>query len=481
MSRTTKQSSKKGSSRSSSRRDSLEHRTSGMGTERDKLSGLNPRYSEMASTISRQWYMTNGFIQNIIDAPAEDATREWITIKTNRDNDDPNTGMKGLGISRIIMNRFDELGLRAKIKDLIRFSRLYQNGGFLFWGITANAPQNDLELGKQMSTDILKLDYINVFGPDRVTLTHQTDDPLSRDYHVQQFQVSSNTIHPSRLSWMVHSYLPEERRGVSVLDTILDGIRAQDVGLWSVTSLLFEMSVKVFKSPAVAGTDPKKLIEFLAEMQSVMNTQGGVALDEGETLERLDSNSSQNGQIKQVFDFIFDNLSGQSRIPKSRLMGNAQGVITAGQFDLVSYYDNVAKFQELEVRPIIEKAISLVVHETQGEIKKLLGADVDKLDWEFDFNPLWKLGPVEQADVDLKQAQYDQIYITTAVLSPSEVKSKRFADLEQHTKWEKAPINMSKPSITALLGGKSEKDKEPGRKDGNGEPDTEQSGERNSA
>ena len=467
--------------RAAARTDSLEHRASGMGTGKDKITGLNPRYSQMQSTTSRQWYMTNGFIQNIIDAPAEDATREWITVRTNMDNDDPESGIKGRGISRLIMNRLEDLGLRKKIKELIRFSRLYQNGGFLFWGVEADAPQSDTQLKDPMPADVRKLDFVNVFGPDRAQLQYQIDDPLSRNYHRPAFFVSGEPIDPSRLSWMVHSYLPEERRGVSVLDTILDAIRAQDVALWSVTSLLFEMSVKVFTSEKVAATDPEKLQTFLADMMSVMSTQESVALDAGESLTRLDSNASSNGQIKQLFDFIFDNLAGLSRIPKSRLMGNSQGVITAGQFDLVSYYDNIAKFQELEVRPIIEKAIRLVVHESQGEISRLLGADIESLDWEFDFNPLWKIGPVEQADIDLKTAQTDQIYVTTAVLSPSEVKTKRFADLEQHTAWEKAPVSMSKPAIAALLGGKSDETKKSGDKQGNSADDPTKSAVRASA
>lgn len=430
--------------------DSLEHRASGMGTARDKLSSLNPSYHSFAPVSARMWYMSNGFIQNIIDAPAEDATREWITIRTNRDNDDENTGMKGLNISRLIMNRLDELGLRHKLKELIRYSRLYQDGGFIFYGIKADSPQDDTQLVNPMPSAIRKLDFINVFGPDRVSLRYQNDDPLSKEYHRPRFYVSGLPLDRSRMDWMVHSYIPEERRGVSVIDTILDAIKAQDVALWSVASTLFEMSVKVFKSPSVHTTPPEKLYGFLGDMVSTMSSQGAIALGDDEALQRIDSDSSSKGQIKQLFDFIFDNLAGLSRIPKSRLMGNAQGVITAGQFDLVSYYDTIAKFNELEVRPILEKIIRLVVSETEGEIYRLLGDDITSLDWEFVFNPLWKVGPVEQADIDLKNAQTDQIYITTAVLSPTEAKAKRFANLEQHTKWESAPINMSKPNLKLL-------------------------------
>jgi phage-related protein (TIGR01555 family) len=436
---------KNGNADFSTRNDGFIEKGTGRGSSTDKVSRISPSASSMTPSEARRWYLSNGFIQTIIDAPAEDAMREWIEIRTNRDEDNPETGAEGLGIARLIENRLADLEVRKKLTDLIRASRLYSDGGFLFFGIKAKNPQDDEALGKPMPADILRLDYLNVISPEYVNIIDESYSPLSKLYHRKTFQVQGVNVHSDRMAWMSHSYIPEERRGISVVETIIDAVLAQDTALWSVNHLVFEMAAKIFKSPKVSALSPDKLAEFVAKLKATLSTHSAVALDEGEEFSRI-----QTGQItgiKEIFDYIFENLSGFARIPKSRLMGQSQGVITAGQFDLLSYYDSIAKFQELEVRPILEKIITLVVKEKEGEVFRALGGNIDALDWDFDFNPLWKIGPVEKADIELKQAQRDQIYVTTGVLSPDEIKQERFADLEEFSEWGEAPIDMKVPVI----------------------------------
>jgi len=117
--------------------------------------------------------------------------------------------------------------------------------------------------------------------------------------------------------------------------------------------------------------------------------------------------------------------------------------------DILTFtYDSIAKFQELEVRPVLEKIITLVIKEKEGDVYRALNGNIDGLDWDFDFNPLWKIGPVEKADIEVKQAQRDQIYVTTGILSPDEVIQERFAGLEEFSEWGDAPIDM-KVTVTA--------------------------------
>jgi len=403
----------------------------------------------MSASEARQWYLSNGFIQNIVDGPAEDAMREWITIRTNRDEDNADAGTEGLAISRMIDNRLTELGAREKITSLVKFSRLYPEGGFLFFGVEGTKPQTDELLKEKIPADVLRLAYLNVISSEYVSIFDESLDPLSSLYHQKRFGIRGVDVHPDRMAWMVHSYIPEERRGISVVETVMDAILAQDTSLWSVNHLVFEMSAKIFKSPKVDSLPPDKLAEFVAKMKATMSTHSAVALTSEEEYNRL-----QTGQLtgmKELFDYIFENLAGLARMPKSRLMGQSQGVITAGQFDLVSYYDTIAKFQELEVRPVLEKIIDLVVRERNGDIYRALNGAVDSLDWEFEFNPLWRIGPVEQADIELKEAQRDQIYVTATVLSPDEIRQQRFADLEEFAGWESQPVSMIAPEFSPAV------------------------------
>jgi phage-related protein (TIGR01555 family) len=419
----------------------------GRGTASDKLEGLAPNVRRLHPIEARAWYQSNGFIQTIVDGPAEDAVREWITVSTNRDEDDTEAGLEGLGISRMIENRMDELGIREKIKDLIRFSRLYSEGGFLYTNVLSEVPQTSAVLVESLPSQFDRIDYINVFGPDYVAIRDIRTNPLSKYYHRRQYMVSGVDVHESRLRHLVRNYIPEEQRGISVIETILDAVKGQDTALWSVTTLVYEMSAWIFKSPDVKEASPAKLAEMLANMRAVISTQSCLAITDEEEIQRISGTEAGKGFLKEMFDFIFENLSGTSRMPKSRLMGQSQGVITAGQFDLLAYYDTIAKFQEIEIRPILYWIIDMIIREKSGKIWQALGGNIASLDWEIVFNPLWKLGPVEQADVELKQSQGDQIYITQGVLSPSEVKVKRFEDLEEFDQWQNQPLDFKSPAF----------------------------------
>ncbi len=428
-----------------SRNDGFSEKATGRGGRLDKVHNIAPSANIMMESTAREWYNSSGFIQTIVDAPAEDACREGISIRTNRDNDDLENNLQGLGISRLIENRLTELNIMGKLKDLIRYSRMYDNGGFMFLGVRSSLPQDAAELKDRMPTEILKLDYVNIISPERVSILEKSFDPLSSQFHMKDFCVSGTPVHSSRLMWMVNSYIPEDKRGISIIRTVLDAVLAQDTALWSVNHLLFEMATKIFKSSKVSGLSPDKLAEFVMKMKATLSTHSVVALDTDEDFTRLEHGPLTG--IKEILDFIFENLAGFARMPKSRLMGQSQGVITAGQFDLLSYYDSIAKFQELHVRPILEKIISIIVSEKEGDIYKVLGGNTESLDWEFEFNPLWKIGPVEKADIELKEAQRDQIYITTTALSPDEVRQERFAELEEFSAWQAAPVSMKTPVI----------------------------------
>ena len=433
------------------RYDSMIGLSTGRGTSRDKLERLNPNAKSFTATAVRDWYLSNGFIENIVDGPAEDAVREWITIKTNRDNDDPETGLLGLGINRLIMNRFDELKLRDKIFNLIRFSRMYAEGGFLYCGVLADKPQTRAELITPMPS-IKKIDFVNVFGPDYVSIMNSYISPLSRNYNLRRYYISGYEVHNSRLWHFTRKYLDEEKRGISVVASILDPIKAQDTALWSVSTLVYEMAVWVFKSPDMKSMSPEKLAETLANMKAIMSTQSCMGIAEDEELLRISGSEAGKGFFKEIFDFIMENLAGMGQMPKSRLMGQSQGVITSGQFDLRGYYEGVEKMQEKDVRPGLDWLTGLVINEQGGEIYDLLKGDTSKLDWEIEFNPLWSEDPKEKADRELKEAQRDQIYITSGVLEPTEVRQMRFSDLEEFSTWEERPLDFSSPPLPEQTG-----------------------------
>ena len=372
----------------------------------------------------RNLYECNGFIQNIVDQPAEDAVREWITIKTNRDED--------LDISRMIENRLTELGVREKMEELIKCSRMYSRGGMLYYGALAGQAQTDEQLAKEFPIDTLsEIDYINVIDDmDKVSFRNKnTTDPTKKEYNEIEFSIHGRVVHPSRVSWLVNGFNYQNLDGMSIVGTIYDAIVAQDNALWSVSSLVGDMATKIFKSDLIANLSPEKQGELLAKLKHLMNTQSALTLTTKEDFNKLIYNVTG---VKELFDFIFDNLSGVSRIPKNILLGKAHGVVTAGEYDTINYYAQVAKEQENKHRTIIEKIINMIIHEQKGDIWAELNGNVKDLDWDFKFNPLWKLDPASQATVDLNGAQRDQIDFNIGKAGPEELRQldKRYEGLE---------------------------------------------------
>ncbi|WP_017863746.1 anti-CBASS protein Acb1 family protein [Leptospira santarosai] len=422
-------------SEAEARLDTLMHIASGKGiVGRDKLRGISANPIRIMPGNSRALYESNGFMANIVDSVAEDATREWIEIETNRDVDNPDTGEKGLNISRMLLNEMEEFDLRGKIEEHIRNSRMDHGGSILFWGIKSDIPQTDAVLSQPLPETIRNLDFINVIDAGRFSIRRKSSDPLSRYYNQPIVSVGGSTLDSSRVHWLVNSWNWDSQRGISVIEKVYEGVIAIDTALWSTTCLIFEMAVKVLSTEKLDSTSPEKTMEFLRLLRHTLSTQSTAILGQGETLTRLGNSGISDSQLETLFSFIFKILSGLSKIPTSRILGQTQSVINIGgggdSSDVISYHEDVARFQELKVRSIIEQFIKLRIRSTEGEIYRLLNGDYESLDWKIKFKSLFKSTPASEADTNLKNAQSDQIYVTLGVLNPNEIKQMRFQGMQ---------------------------------------------------
>ena len=415
------------------RADAFFNTRTGRGTSRDKTQLVRPGLQTIINAAeARRWYKTNGFVQAIIDAPAEDSTREWIDVSTNFDENDEDTGQEGKNISRIIMNRLDELKAKKSIRKLVRNSGIYNEGGFMFIGTKENAPSTEKSLAEPIK-DLKKVEFLNVFGPEfghaQANDLTVTSPKFGRPtmFTLGSGAPGSTDVHESRVIWLVRKFEEQDNFGISTIQTILDAILGQDTALWSSTHLATEMAIKVLKSPEVRNMKKGDIASTVEGMSNQMSTMAMLLLRDDESFEK--KTFSMSG-IKELFDFIFENLSGMSQIPKSRIMGNSQGVITAGQYDTINYYENVRRFQENDLKDIIERLISMIVVEANGPVRKAMGEQIEELDWSFKFNPLWVPDPSEQAKIDLSNAQSDNIYFTIGAKNSDEIRKDRFPELE---------------------------------------------------
>jgi len=393
----------------------------GMGTASDRLRNVSASPERISPSEARNWYLASGFLQRIIDAKPHDATRAWIDIETSADTEHTK-------ISRMIMNRLEELGLKQKIFSLMQADNLYDTPSFLYPVIKADDPQWAAELNKPLPQRIKKILSVNLITPDHYSFTRISRNPLTALYNKKRIIVSGVSVDESRIIFLEKTYFDEEVSGISLLSNVLDIVKAHGNGLWSVSQLLIELSGKIFQSDEIDSIKDDDKRNFLAKLKTVWSSQNAILIKKNEEFKRLSSVNEMAG-FKDIIDFVMLSVALKTGIPRTRLEGQSQGLVRADQ-DVQGYYESVSADQENKLRPILNRFVDLVIREEEGEIYRELGGRVGDLDYEITFKPLTIPDKVKDAQVDLYSAQIAQIYVQLGALSPDEVRKELRPDLE---------------------------------------------------
>jgi len=390
-------------------------------------------------------YQAGGFTQKIIDRMAKDAVREWFEIKCE---------WNGIDIGRLIQNRFDEFKLKTKIKDMMTWKGVFNTGSGIYIS-TSHLNQ----IGKQFEpiplSTLRKIDFINVFDePSRISLwINNVFDVTKSDYNKIIFKTNGMNVHEDRIRWVCDSFVPRERLGTSIAQACLDAIVAADNALWSSSSMLNEISMKIFKSKWLIGLSPTQRAEFLAQLSYTINSQSSIALDDTEELTRM-TNGSLTG-IKEIYDFIMDYLAGTAGISRLVLLGKAHGVVGSDDNEAMNYYASIKQTQISDIIPILDYLTKLVLNEKDGEIWKLTGGASANLDFEIKPNSLIELSPKAKAEVRLINSQADQVDVTIGKASPQEVREAddNYSELADPTTpvTNTPPLNFAMPPIKPVL------------------------------
>lgn len=125
--------------------------------------------------------------------------------------------------------------------------------------------------------------------------------------------------------------------------------------------------------------------------------------------------------LPELLDRWMHRVSAATGIPVALLFGMSPGGLNAtGESDIRFFYDAIRVFQETELRPKLEKLLRIVLSAKEGPT----GGEPEG--WSFEFAPLWQMSDTEKADLRLKTAQTDAIYLDRQVLAPDEVAGSRW-------------------------------------------------------
>lgn len=375
-------------------------------------------------------YGDSRIVQNIIDIPAEDMTRNWFTLR-----------MEDEQLARDIMGKLADLKAKKAFKEMFSYDRL-RGDGFVSIGVTQGT---QFDLADELQLDKLySVDYLHAFSSMKVNEFLINEDVFDikcgqleqlkinrASSHGLQTQTTESLVHISRLLHSQTRRMEGEAQGRSLLEPLYDILTVFDTAVWSVGQMLHDFTFKVYKSKDIENLNSQDKQQLSMIMDFMFRTEALAMIAEGEELTK--QSTSVSG-IKDLLDFVWDLLSGSARMPKSVIKGQEAGAIAGAQYDVMNYYARIVADQENEMKPHLERLIRMLLM-----AEKQLGGriDPDKLEWEIAFNPLWNVDAKTDAEIRKIVAETDQIYLLNGVLLTDEVRNARFGQfgLEESMKF----------------------------------------------
>lgn len=396
------------------------------------LSGLGvPGRDKTASTVFRacptfcwaeldQLYRADGLTRRIIDIVASEMIRQGWEV-----DGDPEGKMVGA---------LEEINAYAQLTQLIQWARLY-GGAIIVMGIADGQP-----LDQPVNVNnIQEVSWLRVFDrwQTQVLFEYLDLDLNSPNYGYPEFYMINDyrtgavfNVHHSRVLRMDWGILPPRERnfnqgwGDSVILSIYDELKNYGSAFANTSAIMQDFVNGVLRIPGLSqamvsscnDSAIMKRLDFANLSKGVTNM---MVLDGEEIFEKLSTNV---GGISDLLDRFMLSLSSVTGIPVTLLFGRSPaGLNATGDADVRNFYDMVKQYQELKLKPILEKLTYYIFKSKDGPTK---GQEPEN--WSIQFTPLWQNTEEQEAIMRRTVAETDCMYIDRGVLDPNEVAISRF-------------------------------------------------------
>lgn len=395
--------------------DGITSSITGMGTSSDKLTYTKPTYNEYSEMELLCLYVGIPQISSIVDVVAEDLYREGFEIRSSGNQ----------ALADEVAKEFERLKIKDRLVELRRNHRIYSKGGLLYPIITtdneAYPVQAGSELKNPMPTVIDSIEEINSIPGYLFNVSTNTGRPTERKYNQVNVSCDGHELHESRFLWSCNNFQPQFNQGISEVEKLVMIANGLQISAWSLINMIYEAQLKVYRSKALLENGAiAKIKETLRAIRMSLSSQSAMVIGADEDF------TKQNFVItgfKDATDFLENQMSAVSDVPKEIWMKQSRGVISlTNNPQSISYYQSRIKEQNLEETPKIKSLIDIILKQ-----KKFNGAMLD--DIQIKWNDMFTLDEDSQATIRLKNAQADQIEITSGVISANDVANKRYPNL----------------------------------------------------
>lgn len=368
-----------------------------------------------------QLYRFDGLTKRIIDIVGSEMLRQGWEVEGDSDGE--------------IKNVLEEISAYEKLTSMIKWARLY-GGAVIVMGI-ADGRKLDEPVNEN---NIQSIKWLHVFDrwQAQILFEYVCCDLNSVNYGYPDFyQIldyktgQTFIVHYSRILRMDWASLPNrdwninQGWGDSVILSIYEELKSYGSAFANVSAIMQDFVNGVLKIPNLsqdvassceAEHDIMRRLDIANMSKSILNI---MAIDGDETYEKITTNVAG---ISEILDRFMLTLCSVTGIPSTLLFGRSpSGMNATGDADIRNFYDLIKQYQELKLKPVLEKLTKYIFLSKDGFSK---GIEPDS--WSIEFIPLWQNTQEQEAILRRTVAETDRIYIETGVLDPNEVAISRF-------------------------------------------------------
>jgi len=414
MSKSTHQEAKILTDEEDFQKDGLENLIAQLGTGQDKRASSkfvnNKRLSQDGNEEElNAMYRTDWLCGKVVDIVPDDMTREWRKFSGEIEPD----------IIKDIMDEEDRLQLSFNFNLAHKWARLYGTAFIVMSIDDGQTPDRPLDINniKEGSLRHIKaIDRHRISNAEVIPVA----DPMNINFGMPEFYRFNETsikIHHTRVLRFDGVRLPfdEFRKNNyysdSVLDRLYEAITNFNTTADGSASMVYETNVDIMKVKGLMNymqtADGEALLRKRFTLAGAMKSFNNMMLLDND--EDYQSKNNTFAGLPDLLDRFALFLSAASDIPATRLLGSsASGLNATGEGDLKNYYDSIRSKQKQEYKPLLDHFDKIMA--------KNLGLP-DDADLDYEFNSLFQMTPKETADLQLVNAQRDQIYLDRSVIT----------------------------------------------------------------
>nr|DAL98557.1 MAG TPA: Portal [Caudoviricetes sp.] len=378
-------------------------------------------------------YAGNGLFATIIDAPADDATKNGIDL-----------GIKDKDLQKQLDDRLQTIHYQSKLSKALRWARLFGGAAVVILVDDGRLLQEPLNW-----RDVHGVDELLVYGRNEMLplwINGYENNPDDEDYRKggtgipEYYQVNSvygnYTVHSSRCLIFHNSDIPEGSTlanlyrtwGIPEYMRIREELRNASIGPGYSIRLLERLSMAIYKMKNLANVlstadGEDAVLQRMEMIDLARNLLNMVFIDaDGED---LGIQSLSVAGVKDILDNACAMLSAVSHIPQTRLFGRSPaGENATGESDLENYKEFVGGIQSGDLRDNTRTLVELVLRGMvwSGEIKEVP-------EYTVTYKSAWSPSDDEKATQDqavaaaqLTRAQTASTYVTNGILESAEVR-----------------------------------------------------------